>query len=63
MKRFTWALVALLAGATTPAWAQLGSYQPPFTPRPTFSPYLNLNRAGSPAVNYYGLVQIGRAHV
>jgi hypothetical protein len=57
MKRFTWALIGLLASSATPAWAQLGVYQRPFTPRPTFSPYLNLNRAGNPAVNYYGLVR------
>jgi hypothetical protein len=32
--------------------------QPPYTPQPRFSPYLNLNRPGTPAgINYYGLVR------
>jgi hypothetical protein len=35
--------------------------QPPgpgsYTRPPAFSPYLNLNRGGSPAINYYGLVR------
>jgi hypothetical protein len=40
--------------------AQTGQYVPPQTspmPRPPVSPYLNLNRGGSPGVNYFGLVR------
>jgi hypothetical protein len=37
------------------------SAQPPvpggYARPPAFSPYLNLNRGGSPAINYYGLVR------
>jgi hypothetical protein len=37
-------------------WAQYGTVNP--INRPAFSPYLNLNRAGtSAAVNYFGLVR------
>ena len=34
-----------------------GKARSPFTSRPTFSPYLNLLRGGSPVLNYYGLVR------
>ncbi len=60
-----WSIFALAAAVwgglgLAPAAAQipLGGYTPPFQPRPTFSPYLNLNRFGtSPGINYYGLVR------
>jgi hypothetical protein len=41
------------------AQPQIGSYSPPVVnPRPVVSPYLNLNRGGSPpAINYYGIVR------
>src|SRR5256885_1629029 len=61
MNRTTLALAALLVAlAARPAHAQvLGSYAPFTNPyaRPPLSPYLNLNRGGIPAVNYYGLVR------
>jgi hypothetical protein len=45
------------ASAQFPAGPQLGP-QVGGQPRPTFSPYLNLNRGGtSPAINYYGIVR------
>jgi hypothetical protein len=38
--------------------AQPLAYRPPGVPvRPTTSPYLNLNRPGSQAINYYNLVR------
>ncbi|MCI0458368.1 MAG: hypothetical protein L0Z62_15495 [Gemmataceae bacterium] len=69
MKRFTLAvLVALgLVPSLTPAraWGQVILPQQQFSPfrRPTFSPYLNLLRGGSPTVNYFGQVlpQINQA--
>lgn len=37
---------------------QIGSYNRPRTnTNPTISPYLNLDRGGNPAVNFYGLVR------
>jgi hypothetical protein len=37
---------------------QIGSYNRPKTNNyPAFSPYLNLNRGGDPAVNYFGIVR------
>lgn len=42
----------------TQAHAQIGSYNRPQTNnRPAVSPYLNLGRPGSAAINYYGLVR------
>jgi hypothetical protein len=36
----------------------LGGYTPPYAGPPAFSPFLNLNRAGTPpGINYFGLVQ------
>jgi hypothetical protein len=42
-----------------PSWAQVPYARPGAYPtvRPTFSPYLNLLRGGSPTLNYYGLVR------
>ena len=61
MNRCTLFVAALLVAlAARPAAAQvLGQYTPPSNPyaRPPLSPYLNLNRGGIPAVNYYGLVR------
>jgi hypothetical protein len=61
MNRWTLALAALVVAlAARPAPAQvLGQYTPPYNPyaRPPLSPYLNLNRGGVPAINYYGLVR------
>jgi hypothetical protein len=63
MKRFT--LVALTALALVPTLAPERALGQVFLPqaqsfggnrRPTVSPYLNLARGGSPAVNYYGQV-------
>lgn len=50
--------VAVLAAAGLPQLAS-AQPQPPVTmQRPTFSPYLNMLRpGGSPALNYFGLVQ------
>src|SRR5207248_3179987 len=61
MNRVTVALAALLiALAARPASAQtIGIYTPPANPfaRSPISPFLNLNRGGNPAINYYGLVR------
>ena len=63
MKRWwTLALAAALWGglglAPASAQAPLGGYTQPYQPRPTFSPYLNLNRFGTaPGINYYGMVR------
>ena len=48
----------VLIATTQPASAQFTGGQP-YNPyqQPTFSPYLNMNRPGNPAVNYYGLVK------
>src|SRR5205085_530508 len=54
-----------LAAALVPGMAQaqgqfgnIGSYSPPtINPSPAYSPYLNLNRPGNVAQNYFGLVQ------
>jgi hypothetical protein len=57
------ALAALIVSgmATSAAHAQfpIGGYAPPQMPSPPpFSPYLNLNRAGTaPGINYFGLVR------
>ncbi len=61
MKR-TWFYALLLLGFWAHGvHAQVGSIapyqQPPGVRRPTVSPYLNLLRPGSPAVNYYGIVR------
>jgi hypothetical protein len=49
--------LVLLVG-TEPASAQYPGGQP-YNPyqQPIFSPYLNLNRPGNPAINYFGLVK------
>jgi hypothetical protein len=55
MNRFVWgSLVTLSIGLTPVSAQQLGVYQPS---RPPISPYLNLNRGGNSAINYYGLVR------
>src|SRR5262245_2399192 len=52
------ALFAAPCPAQPPGFAPGGIGQPPFTSRPTVSPYLNLlRRGGSPALNYYTLVR------
>jgi hypothetical protein len=56
------AFTALALGAAlyfaAPAQAQIGVYNRPLiNPRPTVSPYLNIFRGGSGAVNYYGVVR------
>jgi hypothetical protein len=55
------AALIISAGHTASARAQfpIGGYAPPQMPAPSpFSPYLNLNRAGTqPGINYYGLVR------
>ena len=52
------ALFAAPCPAQPPGFAPQGLGQPPFTSRPTVSPYLNLLRSGgSPALNYYTLVR------
>ena len=49
------ASLALLCAVET-SWAQVPAINP--SARPTFSPWLNLNRQGtSPAVNYYGIIR------
>jgi hypothetical protein len=52
-------LALLVSSAADPARAQLPAFSPSVNPtqRPTISPYLQLNRGGDPAVNYYGLVR------
>ncbi len=54
MKRVLFALVATLVTGNA-AFAQIGYYPRPYTPRPTVSPYLNLFRSG--ATNYYGVIR------
>jgi hypothetical protein len=52
------ALFAAPCPAQPPGYAPGSIGQPPFTSRPTVSPYLNLLRSGgSPALNYYTLVR------
>src|SRR5262245_33245992 len=52
------ALLAAPCPAQPPGFAPGSIGQPPFTSRPTVSPYLNLlRRGGSPALNYYTLVR------
>jgi hypothetical protein len=56
------AIIALTLGAAVvsaaPAQAQIGVYnRPVVNPRPTVSPYLNIFRGGSGAINYYGVVR------
>jgi hypothetical protein len=49
-------IIALASAA--PAHAQIGTYvRPQLNPRPTVSPYLNIYRGGSGAINYYGIVR------
>jgi len=52
-------LVCLVVLGTQSASGQFPYNQPATNPyaRPTISPYLNLARPGSPAINYYGLVR------
>jgi hypothetical protein len=67
LTRYHLAIVALLfVACSDSASAQYGSSRPnkafanarsPVLSRPTISPYLNLLRQGSPALNYYGLVR------
>lgn len=57
-KHLLWAL-AIVCWKVTPCAAQLGYNRPVGSGlnRPTTSPYLNLNRGGNPALNYYNLVR------
>ena len=49
------ALTGLMSGSAN---AQFPGNPGVGTPRPAFSPYLNLNRSGnSPAINYFGIVR------
>ncbi len=50
---------ALAVSACASAQMPIGSYTAPtVNPRPTVSPYLNLNRnGGTPAINYFGIVR------
>jgi hypothetical protein len=54
---------SVLAGVTPAGAQQLGAPgnfgQPPANPfgNPAISPFLNLNRGGNPAINYFGIVQ------
>src|SRR5947209_6461342 len=49
---------ALVPGLAQAQFGNIGSYSPPSTnPYPVYSPYLNLNRPGNVAQNYFGLVQ------
>src|SRR5947209_18280472 len=62
MGRLGFAFLASLALSAFPAAgsarAQGGTPPRPVpTPRPTVSPYLNLARPGTPALNYYNLVR------
>ncbi len=49
-------LVVFLTGGPAGAQAFPAPYVSPYT-QPPVSPYLNLLRAGNPAINYYGLVR------
>src|SRR4051794_3871339 len=63
MRRIFFRTLLTLAAAAVPnlAHAQfgnIGSYSPPqVNPYPVYSPYLNMNRPGSAATNYYGIVR------
>jgi hypothetical protein len=62
MKRFVWGCglaVGLVLGVTAgEAAAQMLPTQPTNNfVRPPISPYLNMDRTGNPAINYYGLVR------
>ncbi len=62
MSKRTWVLAAALGLLTglAPQGARGQGYIPPPTspfPRPPISPYLNLYRGGSPAINYYGVIR------
>jgi len=50
---------AVIVGLTISATTVTAQPPPPggYARPPAFSPYLNLNRGGSPAINYYGLVR------
>jgi hypothetical protein len=61
-RRWLWSLIAMVAAgwAGDQAQAQFrGIGRPPANPfgRPAISPYLNLNRGGVPAINYFNLVR------
>lgn len=52
------ALAVLVPNVGRAQWGSIGSYSRPQTnSRPAVSPYLNLNRGGNPAINYYGIVR------
>lgn len=52
------ASLGLVLAAAAPAQAQIGTYvRPQINPRPTVSPYLNMQRGGNAAINYYGVVR------
>jgi hypothetical protein len=59
MKRFIcWSMVlGTLAALPLASQAQVPAGFGQGAPRPSLSPYLNLNRGGNPAINYYGLVR------
>lgn len=53
-------LLALASAAVPAAHAQpgsIGSYNQPIQYPSPISPYMNMNRGGNPAINYYGLVR------
>src|SRR5215203_848978 len=59
MKRILYCTMVLVSLAVLPqvSQAQVPSGFGQGAPRPGLSPYLNLNRGGNPAINYYGLVR------
>jgi hypothetical protein len=64
MKRFAFAIPLALALVASSGVERAGAQlylpgQQPVNPyqRPLISPYLNMNRGGDPAINYYGLVR------
>jgi len=58
-QRAFWMALACMTPSTVHAqFGQIDSYNRPRTnASPTVSPYLNLDRGGNPAVNFYGLVR------